>query len=635
MLQGLIVTADFPAAATSVGAARRFVGKVLDDWDLAEIADDAILATSELATNAVTYAGTAFEVSCRLEGDQVHIEVRDRHPARAIAMPGIGATSGRGLPSTARLADSWGVTYERTAKSVWFRLPSSRNGAGTTEAARAAEEAQTGDEVRTGDEARSRDAAGSGDTAGTDDVTASTASTASTAATGTSRATHTSRAADNAVAPAGGPAAAGGRGAPDEVERPVPPDVAAGRVGDGVPSDLRGWLAFIAEASDLLAGTLDQERTMALLAQLVVPRLAAWCAVYGVDDVGAARPRYIWHADENKADTLREQLAHVALGPPVEDPGPWYGLVPGGSSDEVYAFPLIARGRRIGMMVIGRPPGDRFDSGILDLAEELSRRAALAIDNARLYTAQTSMSRSLQRSLLPPELPDIPGLDVAVVYEPAGQRSEVGGDFYDVFESRPDPIGRPRWRFAIGDVCGTGPEAAAVTGLARYALRILAGEGLPVPDVLARLNRLILAEGPRARLLTLLHGEISVDERGEMHLEVVSAGHPPPLLLYPDGRVEGPIEPQPLLGVFEEDVDFRAKRLTMEPGQLLLCVTDGVTERREGNRMLGDGQGLERLLSSFTGMSAGAVAAGVQRAVREFGTNPSNDDVALIVLRAG
>jgi serine phosphatase RsbU (regulator of sigma subunit) len=286
-------------------------------------------------------------------------------------------------------------------------------------------------------------------------------------------------------------------------------------------------------------------------------------------------------------------------------------------------------------MVIGRQGGDRFDSGILDLADELSRRAALAIDNARLYTAQTSMSRALQRSLLPPELPDIPGLDVAVVYEPAGQRSEVGGDFYDLFESEPDPSGRARWRFAIGDVCGTGPEAAAVTGLARYALRILAGEGLPVPDVLARLNRLILAEGPRARLLTLLHGEISMDERGGMHLEVVSAGHPPPLLLHPDGRVEGPIEPQPLLGVFEDDIDFRAKRLTLEPGQLLLCVTDGVTERREGNRMLGDGRGLERLLSSFTGMSAGAVAAGVQRAVREFGSNPSNDDVALIVLRAG
>ena len=610
MLQGLIVTADFPAAATSVGAARRFVGKVLDDWDLAEIADDAILATSELATNAVTYAGTAFEVRCRLEEHQVHIEVRDRHPARAIAMPGVGATSGRGLPSTARLAASWGVTYERTAKSVWFRLPSPRGDSAAGAAGNATRAAGADD---TGD-AGPVDAAAGLNTAEIDRAGADAAAV-ETARAGPDDGSATAVAA--ATAPDGGP-----------------PDVAAGRVGEGVPSDLRGWLAFIAEASDLLAGTLDQERTMALLAQLVVPRLAAWCAVYGVDDVGAARPQYIWHMDENKVDALREQLAHVALGPPVEDPGPWHGLLPSGSSDEVYAFPLVARGRRIGMMVIGRLGGDRFESGILDLADELSRRAALAIDNARLYTTQTSMSRALQRSLLPPELPDIPGLDVAVVYEPAGQRSEVGGDFYDLFEAEPDPTGRARWRFAIGDVCGTGPEAAAVTGLARYALRILAGEGLPVPDVLSRLNRLILAEGPRARLLTLLHGEISLAETGAMRLEVVSAGHPPPLLLHPDGRVSVPVEPQPLLGVFEEDVGFRAKRFRLEPGQLLLCVTDGVTERREGNHMLGDGQGLERLLSTFTGLSAGAVAAGVERAVRDFGPSPSNDDVALIVLRA-
>jgi serine phosphatase RsbU (regulator of sigma subunit)/anti-sigma regulatory factor (Ser/Thr protein kinase) len=568
VLQGVIATAGFPAAATSVGAARRFVSRVFAEWGLEEVADDAILATSELATNAITYAGTSFEVRCRRESDQVQIEVRDLHPARSIAMPGMGAASGRGLPSTARLASSWGVTYERTAKSVWFRIPSSRDGA----------------------------------------------------------------------PPADEPDGSDGSGGPDETdltEPPTgPPEAEPSMVGEGVPSDLRGWLGFVAEASDLLAGTLDQERAMALVAQLVVPRLSAWCAVYSVDDVGAARPAYIWHADENQADTLREQLAHVALGPPVAEPGPWHGLVPGGSADEVYAFPLNARSRRIGMIVIGRPPGDRFDSSILDLAEELSRRAALAIDNARLYTAQTSMSRALQRSLLPPGLPDIPGLDIAVVYEPAGQRSEVGGDFYDLFESGADHTGRPRWRFAIGDVCGTGPEAAAVTGLARYALRILAGEGLAVPDVLARLNRLILAEGPRARLLTLLHGEISLAETGAMRLEVVSAGHPPPLLLHSDGGVTSPVEPQPLLGVFEDDVGFRAKRFQLEPGQLLLCVTDGVTERREGNHMLGDGQGLERLLGTFTGLSAGAVAAGVQRAVRDFGSSPSNDDVALIVLRA-
>ncbi|HEX2314083.1 MAG TPA: SpoIIE family protein phosphatase [Thermomonospora sp.] len=409
----------------------------------------------------------------------------------------------------------------------------------------------------------------------------------------------------------------------------------------------RGWLSFVAEASDLLAGTLDQERTMALVAQLVVPRLATWCAVHTVDETGAARPAYVWHADETRVDGLRELLANATPAPPMDSSGAWNGhtaapspvrALAGSTADDLaYAFPLIARGRRMGVLVIGRPAGDRFPQVAIDLAEELSRRAALAIDNARLYTAQTTMSRALQRSLLPPGIPDIPGLEVEVVYQPAGEGSEVGGDFYDVFACGPVPAGpgpASRWRFAIGDVCGTGPQAAAVTGLARQALRILSAEEMPVPDVLTRLNRLILAEGPRARLLTLLHGEITPRPgRDGVHIDLVSAGHPPPLVLDPDGTVHEGTTAQPLLGVFD-DVEFTADSLDLRSGQVLLCVTDGVTERRAGNRLLGDENGLEHLLSACRGLSAGAVAARIQRAVRDFGPEPSNDDVALIVLRA-
>jgi len=408
----------------------------------------------------------------------------------------------------------------------------------------------------------------------------------------------------------------------------------------------RGWLSFVAEASDLLAGTLDQERTMALVAQLVVPRLATWCAVFTDADGGRDRLAYVWHADETRADGLRELLAHADLAPPADGPGPWngFGAAPpqaraaAGSTadDHAYAFPLIARGRHIGTIVIGRPPGERFPRSAIELAEELSRRAALAIDNARLYSAQTAMSSALQRSLLPPGVPEIPGLEVAVVYEPAGEGSEVGGDFYDVFAC-PEPSAGPaahRWRFAIGDVCGTGPQAAAVTGLARHALRILAAEDMSVPDVLARLNRLILGEGERGRLLTLLHGEITPRPRRDgVTISLTSAGHPPPLILDPDGTVREAAGPQPLLGVFD-GVEFHTDTIALRRGQVLLCVTDGVTERRSGGRQLGDGQGLERLLAGCTGLSAGAVAARIQRAVRDFGPEPSNDDVALIVLRA-
>lgn len=703
-----MVAATFPSAAASVAAARRFVRHVLTDWGMAESADDALLATSELATNAVTYAGTSFEVRCELADGEVRIEIRDHHPTRHIALPGVEETSGRGLPSIDRLAASWGVTYEGLTKGVWFRLPKPGS-APAAESPKPSTAMTAGpgpdpiasvgaDRLRAEPAAEALDAAVeavrdvlSADGAAVlladrdgrlvlgasvglaDGVPAGELSVVSLGPDARSGAPWVStdssdpvaaalRARSLAAAPLQGQgrlsgvvvAVAAEPGRFDEAD-----GKRLGRIADEMALSMerarigelerswRGWLSFVAEASDLLAGTLDQERTMALVAQLVVPRLATWCAVYTVDDTGPARPAYVWHADETRSDGLRELLAAASPAPPQDGAGSWNGLAgaPGAvraaagptADDFAYAFPLIARGRRMGILVIGRPAGDRFPQGAIDLAEELSRRAALAIDNARLYTAQTTMSSALQRSLLPPAIPDIPGLEVAVVYQPAGEGSEVGGDFYDVFECATDMTGvtpRQRWRFAIGDVCGTGPQAAAVTGLARHALRILAAEDMPVPDVLARLNRLILAEGPRARLLTLLHGEVTPRPgRDGVQIKVASAGHPLPLILDPDGTVREGASAQPLLGVFDE-VDFKLDTLELRRGQVLLCVTDGVTERRAGDRLLGDAGGLERLLGTCRGLSAGAVAARIQRAVRDFGPEPSGDDVALIVLRA-
>jgi serine phosphatase RsbU (regulator of sigma subunit)/anti-sigma regulatory factor (Ser/Thr protein kinase) len=704
-----LISATFPAAATSVSAARRFVRRVLSDWGMEAVADDAVLATSELATNAVTYAGTSFEVCCRIDDGKVHVEVRDHHPTRRISMPGLDASSGRGLPSTARLADSWGVTYDRLAKSVWFRLPAADGDAmGPYSPSLPLAESGAPPLLRNGsaDQVASADATEDPferavetvrDVLGADGAVVLLAERDGTLAIGASAglapevrprglrvadlgpqgqrgvpwvlsdvpagsSTHPVASILGARSLAAAPLWAQGKMAGVVVAVSATPDRFGqsdgdrlGRIADEMALSLerarvgelerswRGWLSFVAEASDLLAGTLDQERTMALVAQLVVPRLASWCAVYTVDDSGRARPAYVWHLDETRIDPLRELLEHADPVPVVDVPGPWNGFASVPKSvregagplvtDLAYNFPLIARGRRIGTIIIGRPKTDRFLRGVVDLAEELSRRAALAIDNARLYSAQMAMSSALQRSLLPPAVPDIPGLEVAVVYEPAGERSEVGGDFYDVFACVPDEDGRPRWRFAIGDVCGTGPEAAAVTGLARHALRILAAEGMSVPDVMGRLNRLILAEGSRARLLTLLHGEITpLPEGSGVRLSLVSAGHPPALVLDPDGVVTEAVTAQTLLGVFD-DVEFEVDTVELHRGEVLLGVTDGVTERRAGGRLLGDEQGLERLFGSCTGLSAGAVAARVQRAVREFGPEPSGDDVALIALR--
>jgi PAS domain S-box-containing protein len=426
----------------------------------------------------------------------------------------------------------------------------------------------------------------------------------------------------------------------------------------------RGSLSFLVEASDLLAGTLDRDQTLALMAQMTVPTLATWCAVYTIADQ-ASEPylSYVLHEDEELIDGIKSLLAKVPPPDPVPTPGARVWTAPGevahqaalrssmrslglsggptrqissgigptlatasAVGGETVVLPLVARNRVIGMLTLGKPTDEHFRQEILELAEDLSRRAALALDNARLYSERTAISQSLQRSLLPPGLPQIDGVEVEVIYRAAGEGNEVGGDFYDLF-----PIGDGAYGFAIGDVCGTGPNAAAVTGLARHALRLLAREGLSGPAVLERLNSAILDEGDRSRFLTLLYGEMRPQEDGSAELKVVCAGHPLPLRLRQDGTVTAAAEPQPLLGVIE-DLELYEETVTLDPGDVLLCVTDGVTERREGTRMLGD-DGLADVLTTCTGLTAGAVAARIMRAVERFASDAPSDDMAILAMR--
>ncbi|MGW2765154.1 SpoIIE family protein phosphatase [Streptomyces sp. NPDC001275] len=425
----------------------------------------------------------------------------------------------------------------------------------------------------------------------------------------------------------------------------------------------RGSLSFLVEASDLLAGTLDRDQTLALMAQMTVPTLATWCAVYTIADQ-ASDPylSYVLHEDEELIDGIKSLLSKIAPPDPVPTPGARVWTAPGEAAHqaalrssmrslslgdshhhigtiigptlatasavggETVVLPLVARNRVIGMLTLGKPTDEHFRQEILELAEDLSRRAALALDNARLYSERTAISQSLQRSLLPPGLPDVEGVEVEVIYRAAGEGNEVGGDFYDLF-----PIRDGAYGFAIGDVCGTGPEAAAVTGLARHALRLLAREGFGGPAVLERLNSAILDEGARSRFLTLLYGELWPQEDGSARLKVVCAGHPLPLRLRQDGTVEPAADPQPLLGVME-DLELYEQTITLDPGDVLLCVTDGVTERREGTRMLGD-DGLADVLTTCTGLTAGAVAARIMRAVERFASDAPSDDMAILAMR--
>ncbi|MGW1623122.1 SpoIIE family protein phosphatase [Streptomyces sp. NPDC002172] len=622
--------ASLPGGPLAPGSARALVRASFDEWtecgllrpEQQRVAEDAMVVVSELVTNAVVHAGTDLEVDWWLEEREETafvVEVTDHHPSRAPRdhpgeTPYETPEFGRGLRLVASLAESWGVTYRTGAKSVWARL--------------------TGRGGTLPDEQQLKVA---------------------------------------------------------EILAPEPPPhahahahvaaVAAEREGgcSHRPERDRDWLnrgalSFLAEASDLLAGQLDENLVAALTGQLIVPRLADWCAVWLEDEAtvrgggwgdpggagGAGGPRLarVWHGSENRIEELRHALekdppcpsSGLRSGP---EPYPWPGaaLGPQGVHGSALAYRLIAGGRPLGTLVIGRSGPDGIPDEITGLVEDFGRRVALAIGAARQYARQATISAVLQRGLLPGAVAEIPGVRSALVYEPC-DKGGPSGDFYDLF-----PAGDGRWCFAVGDVQGKGPEAAVVIGLARPWLRLLAREGYRVADVLDRLNQLLLddateaadaaaralvaaggraltpGDGPQTRFLSLLYGELTPLDGGGIRCTLASAGHPLPLLLGPDGEVRTAARPQTLLGVVEDET-YTSETIELAPGDSLLCVTDGVTERRSGSRQFDDGDGLARALAGCAGLNADLIAERIRRLVHEFGGGQPEDDLALLVLQA-
>jgi GAF domain-containing protein len=397
----------------------------------------------------------------------------------------------------------------------------------------------------------------------------------------------------------------------------------------------RGSLALLAEASELFAGTLDVTLAVTLTAQLVVPRFATWSAVYTVDEQGVHLAA-VAHEHEADAAALREGLAgvgaHALAQQLVRDLGERPSLVlphqlPSSLADagsEVIALPLIARRRLLGVLLAGRGTGyARDDAGLL---LDLARRAALAVDNARLYEERTAIAQALQSSLLPPVLPVVGHVEFGARYAAAGEGNEVGGDFYDVFDL---PDGQ--WAVAIGDVCGKGPEAAAITGLARNVLRLLGREGIEPPAVLRRLNTAILDLGDRGRFCTATMATVRATEAG-LTVWLTAAGHPPPVLVTAAGQASFVGTSGSLLGVFA-DIDVFADELLLAPGDALVFYTDGVTERRAGDVMFGD-DNLLAICAAAAGRSADHLAGLLEEAVRDFSEQASRDDLAVLVVRA-
>jgi len=372
---------------------------------------------------------------------------------------------------------------------------------------------------------------------------------------------------------------------------------------------------FLAEVNSLLAGATDVEDITMLGAMLVVPRIAEWCAFYLADDQGSVRLAHVWHSDERLLGPLRAELE----GQPTSAGTP-YRL----SATE---FPLVYGTQRLGTMVVDQ---ERLlaEPSLAGLLDDLSRRMAFALDRARGHRREAATSLVLQQSLRPAKIDDVPGIESSVVYEPAIADCAAGGDFYDLFQA-----GADRWCLVLGDVCGNGPEAAAVTGLARHAARLLARDGHGGHAILDRLNRAVADDYAPDRFLSMLCVEIVPLGRGGARLRLASAGHPLPLLLRATGQVEQVGEPQLLLGVMP-DPGYHAHVAELAPGDVLICVTDGVTERTDGARQLDDDDGLARLITGWAGLPAGAIADRIRAAVHDFAAEPPHDDVAVLVLAA-
>ena len=290
--------------------------------------------------------------------------------------------------------------------------------------------------------------------------------------------------------------------------------------------------------------------------------------------------------------------------------------------------PVRARyGDALGGLFLAHACTHAFGTREEGLAQGLAAHLGASLDNLTIFQERSGVARALQQTLLPPALPDIPGADVAARYRPAQSTALVGGDFYDMFEVRPGV-----WSLIIGDVSGVGPEAAALTGIARYAVRALAPQEASPAKILAQLNETLFRFGLRDRFCTMLYAELEPD--GErLKLKIANGGHPYPFVLRSDGWV-GELEVRgTLLGLLSE-VSLDERELVLAPGDMLVGYTDGVTEARDPTGAFFGPDGLADVLVGCTGRPAGWVAQRIDLAVLEHQAGVTPDDVAIVVLQA-
>jgi serine phosphatase RsbU (regulator of sigma subunit) len=313
-------------------------------------------------------------------------------------------------------------------------------------------------------------------------------------------------------------------------------------------------------------------------------------------------------------------------------------LVPGTAEDEdVHRLldPFLVKGSTAAVLPMAKPgeilgtltllsvdPARPLEPEDVDSAMIVSAQAALAIDNARLYQQQKDFSEAMQRSLLPRELPAVPGLDVGHLYE-SSARVDVGGDVYDFLT-----LERGRLAVFLGDVTGKGIEAAADMAMAKFSFRALARKWPDPSPFLSNANEVIVDEIGTGKFITMLY--LLVDPSGRK-ISCASAGHPPPRIVAPDGKVTQVAARGLALGV-EPNQKYETERVELPPGSAVVLYTDGVIEARRDGELYGEGR-LDKALRKHRKLGAQALAEAVLAECRSFSGGDLADDCAIVVIR--
>jgi PAS domain S-box-containing protein len=407
---------------------------------------------------------------------------------------------------------------------------------------------------------------------------------------------------------------------------------------------------FLAEAGEALASSLDYEETLQRVARLAVPDLADWCAVDVLDAAGRPQSVAVAHVDPARVAFARDyrerfppyprhragfyavvrsgrpelyaEIPDALLEQSIRDPAQLEVLRKIGMRS-VMIVPMAVAGRTIGTITfVSAESGRSFDDDDLAFAGELARRAAVAVENARLYTERAQAAHTLQQSLLPERLPSVPGWELASSYAAGDTTADVGGDFYDVIALDTGLLA------IVGDVTGKGVQAAALTSLARYTLATAARYDASPPAVVGLLNEVLVARTDLS-LVTVACAHFVATPTGAI-MRLTSAGHPCPVLVRPGREAATVGAPGLLLGMLGE-AEWDEVVVELAPGDAVLFYTDGVTDTPSDRDRFGEG----RLLTAVSGetVDPAGVIQRVQRALRAFQVGDVVDDRAMLALQ--